>query len=414
MKKKIAILIGIAICAMLLASPALASAGYSKIYGNANEDDVLDMRDVTYIKLVIFGKKPETKLADANYDGKISMLDVGQTKLIILGKEKKLTLVDQADRVVTINKPVERVVPAGITDGVRTVVQLGAAYKLVAISGTVERWVYGEDTPYWFALSQVASELKELPSVGGATDPNMELILSLKPDMIFTYGGYADVANSLQENTGIPVVCIRASGRLDYEMHRLVGTVIGKEKEAEELISYLKEKHDKVTEVTSKIPNSEKPKVYFGKRHITSTPPRYDPIDLAGGINVAGECAVGDGFGLIEVSKEQIIAWNPDIILQNTGNDKPPTSIEDILSDPALQTVTAVKERKVYHTRAYMIGWDPVTGVTQTIYMAKLFHPDKFEDLDVEEEGNAIFKRVYGADGLYTKIVEGCLLHRWE
>ncbi len=49
MKTKIAILVGIAVCAILLTSPVLASAGYSKIYGNANEDDTLDMRDVTYI-----------------------------------------------------------------------------------------------------------------------------------------------------------------------------------------------------------------------------------------------------------------------------------------------------------------------------------------------------------------------------
>jgi iron complex transport system substrate-binding protein len=57
MKKKTFVLVGIAICTILLTSPVLASAGYSKIYGNANEDDTLDMRDVTYIKLVIFGKK---------------------------------------------------------------------------------------------------------------------------------------------------------------------------------------------------------------------------------------------------------------------------------------------------------------------------------------------------------------------
>jgi hypothetical protein len=62
------------------------------IYGNANEDGTIDMRDTTYIKLVIFGKKPKTDLTDANYDGKVSMLDVGQTKLIILGMEKQLTV----------------------------------------------------------------------------------------------------------------------------------------------------------------------------------------------------------------------------------------------------------------------------------------------------------------------------------
>ena len=40
------------------------------VYGNANEDDTIDIRDPSYVKLISFGKKPETKLADAKYDGK--------------------------------------------------------------------------------------------------------------------------------------------------------------------------------------------------------------------------------------------------------------------------------------------------------------------------------------------------------
>jgi hypothetical protein len=55
------------------------------IYGNANEDDTIDMRDLTYVKLIFFGKKPETELADAKYDGKINPLDFIQIKLIIVG-----------------------------------------------------------------------------------------------------------------------------------------------------------------------------------------------------------------------------------------------------------------------------------------------------------------------------------------
>ena len=40
------------------------------VYGNANEDDTIDVRDLTYVKLIFFGKKPVTELADAKYDGK--------------------------------------------------------------------------------------------------------------------------------------------------------------------------------------------------------------------------------------------------------------------------------------------------------------------------------------------------------
>ena len=81
------------------------------IYGNANEDDTIDMRDVTYIKLVIFRKKPETALCDANYDGRVSMLDVVQTKLIIVGKEGELTFVDSEGEAKTIDMPVNSVIP---------------------------------------------------------------------------------------------------------------------------------------------------------------------------------------------------------------------------------------------------------------------------------------------------------------
>jgi iron complex transport system substrate-binding protein len=80
------------------------------IYGNANEDDTIDMRDLTYVKLIFFGKKPETELADAKYDGKINPLDFIQIKLIIVGKEKELTLVDTLGKAVTVHKPVKRII----------------------------------------------------------------------------------------------------------------------------------------------------------------------------------------------------------------------------------------------------------------------------------------------------------------
>ena len=410
MKMKTLVLIGIAVCVILLTSPVLTSAGYSKIYGNANEDDVLDMRDVTYIKLVIFGKKPATTLADANYDGKISMLDLGQTKLIILGKEKQLTLVDEVgfDRVVTIPRPVERVVSL-IPEATRVIIALGDADKLVGIDSSSLMYFNSEE---YTAFAKAYPEGKELPDVGGITEPNLELIVSLEPDVIFGGWSYSsEAADSTQEKTGIPVVCVytrKTMENLTTEIE-IIGKVIEQEKEAEELISYFKEKIDKVTEVTSEIPESEKPKVYLAFwSELTKTPVVYEPLDIAGGINAAGECAPG-GSGWLplamgtEVSIEQIIEWNPDIILIMHGSKKSTPTIEDVLSDPRLQTINAVKNRKVYYTLGMCSGWDHPRVFTEMLYMAKRSHPDKFEDLDVEKEGNEIFERFYGVDGLWTE-----------
>ena len=415
MKTKTGVLVGIAVCVLLLTSPVLASAGYSKIYGNANEDDVLDMRDVTYIKLVIFGKKPATTLADANYDGKISMLDVAQTKLIILGKEKKLTLVDQADRTVTVNKPVEGVATLS-PEALRTIVELDAVDKLVGISDSINK--RGAN----FIITKAYPLLYELPILGTSSEANLESIASIAPDVVFVGEPYPSVADTIKETTGIPSVCIDVpAGTVAAPFvgtsiaYRLVGEIIGKEKGAEELITYINEKIAEITGVTSKIPDGEKQKVYFMYwGAMTWTPVYYDPLNVAGGINVAKECIPTTRATLVEVSKEQIIAWNPDIILIHSPTKRHKVSIEDVLSDSDLQTVNAVKDQKVYYSRGGYNGWNTPVGVAETYYMAKLFYPDKFSDLDVEEEGNEILERFYGVEGLYTWIAENCDFYRWE
>jgi iron complex transport system substrate-binding protein len=76
------ILVGMTICLLLLASPVAASDYTLGVFGNANEDDTINMQDVT------------------------------QIELIILGKEKELTLLDSVDIIVTVKKPIERVVVA--------------------------------------------------------------------------------------------------------------------------------------------------------------------------------------------------------------------------------------------------------------------------------------------------------------
>ena len=390
----------------LLTSTVLASAGYSKIYGNANEDDVLDMRDVTYIKLVIFGKKPATTFADANYDGKISMLDIGQAKLIILGKEKKLTLVDMADRTVTVPRPIERVIDLDI-EHTRIIVALDVADKLVGIGGSLTP--ISSYSCSW-GLLKFAEAYPEKAKYVQVDAENMEQIVSLEPDVIFSYPETGD-PDTTQEKTGIPVVCARSYYNwedTDKEI-KLMAKVLEAEKEAEELILWINEKNAKVTDVTSEIPESEKPKVYlafWGKWNGESrTPPRYDPADLAGGINVARDCSIPSGTA-VTLSIEQIVAWNPDIILihHHSKMSYPNMLVEDILSDTRLQSVNAVKNRKVYYTLGLCHGWDYPRVITETVYMAKRFHPEEFEDMDIEKEGNVAFERFYHVDGLWTEL----------
>jgi len=335
-----------------------------------------------------------------------------QIALIILEREKELTLLDQADRVVTVPRPIERVVTT-FPSVTRAILVVDGIDRIVGVSSVLTK--YSDK----MLCLQAYPELNELPTVGIHTEPNPESILALKPDVIFSWASTADV---LQEKTGIPVITITTPSYFDggsWESYRLAGNILGREEEVEALISYANEKIEEVTEVTSEIPEDEKPKVYFvsccrGICEITKTWGRYAPGDIAGGINVAEDQVLSSGSSI--VSKEQIIDWNPDLILLHGGSktDAWDLSIEDILADPDLQTVNAVKNGNVNYTKGYMIGWDPATGLTEAFYMAKLFHPDKFEDLDVEEKNNEILKRFYGVDGLYTWLLENYDFYRWD
>lgn len=74
-------------------------------------DDKIDENDIAYVEGVIKGTNAATNLSDADYNGKVDENDTAQIKLILAGDEKKLTIIDNANRIVTINMPVERFIP---------------------------------------------------------------------------------------------------------------------------------------------------------------------------------------------------------------------------------------------------------------------------------------------------------------
>jgi iron complex transport system substrate-binding protein len=357
------------------------------------------------------------------------MLDIGQTKLIILGKEKMLTLVDHVDRTVTVPRPIERVVSLA-PDATKAIVALGECDKLVGVSTSSKICLCYEyyDSPERAPICTAkvcGGRLFELPEIRSYPTINEELIVSLEPDVIIPFAKDSTTLNVLQEKTGIPVVGLSAPGgytlfEYGYNIIECMGTLLEKEEDAEEMISFVEEKLDEVREVTSQIPEEEKPKIYIVsrcEREVATTVLGYDPLDAAGGTNVAKGAGEAARDMSLKVSKEQIIAWNPDIILifRRSLKTEVPITIESVLSDPDLQSVDAVKNESVYYSLTPHCSGKPLDRIlANTMYLAKLLHPDKFEDLDVEEEGNEIFKRFLGVDGLFSEYADYTIwLREW-
>ena len=356
------------------------------VYGNANEDDTIDMRDLTYVKLIFFGKKPETELADAKYDGKINPLDFIQIKLIIVGKEKELTIVDTADRIVTVKKPVKRIIPLGHGPYDAEVIRMfGAKDKIVGATTNIIK------TGAYFP------ELSKLPSVGRDDAPDYEVVLSLNPDLVIaaTYK-VADFDEKLPDNIALVGLNFWKPEDMKEEVLKLA-YILGKRDEAKH---YIEDFHDKYIDSmkvrTEGLSEEERPKVYLeksykaykayggGSTYVMRT------MDTAGGKNIFADIAKSS----IDVDPEKVVVRNPDIIIKYLGHYKAtykfgydvddPSELkpvrDDILSRPELAKVNAVKNGKVYLIDlGHNTGPDYPVG---TAYWAKWFQPDLFEDLD--------------------------------
>lgn len=403
-------LISFTLCLLMVVMPAAANEDsfdwaheeMLTIYGNANLDDIIDENDLEYVRAIINGTENKTQFADANYDGKIDKDDIAQIAAIIAGNETELTIQDMAGRAVTVPRPIKRVVSAAGLDSTRVLVYLNEEDKIVGL---------GSYSTTWSPINYAAPGLANV-TVVGSTELNIEQIAMLKPDVIFV--GTRSKPDEIQKKTHIPTVGVLSGidSCLAFGMVRTIGWVMGREDRAEELVSYADKKLYEVTNITSKIPEDEKPRVYScsGLHEGVTTALSYKlVIEAAGGIDVAPELA---NYSKTQISKEKIIDWNPDVIIVHNGD---PKKIEAVLSDPVLQNVNAVKNKSIYPVKIGLGGKGILAqSVTQVFYLAKLFHPDEFKDLDVEKEGNEILKIFYRVDGLYTELAKEFQLYRWD
>ena len=355
------------------------------IYGNANEDDTIDMRDLTYVKLIFFGKKPETELADAKYDGKINPLDFIQIKLIIVGKEKELTIIDDADRIVTIPRPLERVVVMSGRES-EAIRLLEEENKVVGVPNYFSKKGYAGIFPV----------IADKPSIGSLFNPDYEKIIELEPQVLFIIWPHKHRVPTFEEKVGpagivIAVIHLRLEEYETYDTGlRKIAWMFRKEERAEKIIKWRHKYLDLIEERVKGLKPEKKPTVYFEawrEWHTVAKGGSYHlAIVMAGGKNIFAELLVH----YPDVDPEDVIKRNPEIIIRGdysidytvTDDTAVKKVWEEIMGRDTLKEVKAVKEGKVYVLSSDLLYRKNTIGV---FYLAKLFHPDLFEDLHPEE-----------------------------
>ena len=288
-------------------------------------------------------------------------------------------VVDAAQRRVEIPARVERIYAAGPPASI--LVFAVAPDKLI---GWTSAWREAE-RPF------IAQRYADLPTLGRLTGrgntANVEVVLQAKPDFIIDYGTVsptlASLADRVQAQTGISYVLLDGDFDRMTEAIREVGKIANEEKRAESLARYTQEAVSDIRQRVARIPASRRPRVYYGRgpqglNTGLAGSINVESIEQLGAVNVAAELGRG---GLVQVSIEQVLRWNPDFVITID-----PNFYAMARNHPLWRDLPAVRAGRFHLAPNVPFGWiDFPPSINRLIglrWLARILYPEAFpEDL---------------------------------
>jgi iron complex transport system substrate-binding protein len=236
-----------------------------------------------------------------------------------------------------------------------------------------------------FMLPDICAKPEVGRITGRGNTANLETVIALKPDLILDVGStretFASLASRVQEQTGVPYALLDGRFGAIATTYRKLGELIGRQADAEKLARYAEDTLTTITRRIDVIPLDRRPRVYYARG------PRGLVTGLGSSINVetiemvARNVAGDNKGGLANVSIEQVLLWNPDVIVTIDRD-----FAANVRNDPAWASVAAVKAGRVHLSPKMPFGWvDFPPSVNRLIglwWLAKILYPAQFpEDL---------------------------------
>lgn len=324
-------------------------------------------------------------------------------------QEREIT--DMAGRTMTVPLEIESVFSTG---------PAAAIYLYTLVPDKLLGWNYALND---IEKSIILEQYHDLPNFGQGDAVNYEAVIAAGPTIALNVtsinDGSIDASDALAEQLGVPVVMV-SSDLLDAPaVYRFMGELFGVEEQAEALAAYAEETFNAISSLD--IPNEEKVRIFYGNGEDSlETAPAGSShgqiIDLVNAVNVA-DLELGDG-SRVQISAEQLLAWDPDVIIVNgepkadmTGS----AAAEAILADPLFATLKAVQNGAVYGTPNAPFSWvDRPPGPNRIIgmrWLSGLIYPT-YLNFDVDEEVREFFQLFYHvelSDEQLTQLYNGTL-----
>jgi iron complex transport system substrate-binding protein len=317
---------------------------------------------------------------------------------------------DMLGNTVVIPKEVKRVALFGGPTG-QIAYLLGAQDKLCAVTSTIR-------------LSKLVQEMdpniKNIPAprtVSGSI--NIEELIMSNPELVLA----GDIDGEIvKRKTDIPVALLLSSMKEGFEAIKnevkFFAEIFNKHDRATYFIDYLDKTVNMIKERTKDIPAEKRKIVYNGyqKNHLVTIGGDMfiqEFIETAGCRNAAATISTKAGRkeglhqGLGVVSMEQVIEWDPDIIVINMENS------DDMYKDARWSQIRAVRNKAIYKQPTGIFILDRPTvesAFLYTLWIAKTAYPEKFHDVDMNKEVKKFYKEIFGfklSDSQVKNILNG-------
>lgn len=320
------------------------------------------------------------------------------------------TFTDQISREVKVPDKVDRIVVLQ-HQTLNLLVQMNATDKIV---GVMSNWKQQLGSNY----ARLAPELSNKASLGDLTHVDAEKLVALHPQVVFVTNYAPQEMIDKISSLGIPAVAIslrhddegernklnpvmadeeQAYVKGLYEGIMLIGNIINKPEEAKALIKATENGCRMVSNRLQLLPEEQRVRAYMANPELTTYGSgKYTGLMMkhAGAVNVAASTIKG----FKQVSIEQVIEWNPQVIfVQN----RYPAVVNEIQSSPQWQVIDAVKNHRVYLMPEYAKAWGypmPEAMGIGELWMAKKLYPEKFNDVDMHKIVNDWYRTFYRTD----------------
>ncbi len=302
------------------------------------------------------------------------------------------TITDLAGNTLELEAPVTGVVGTH-NPTMNLAIVLGGGGKYITGFGNKEM----ADELYSYVFPELANDV---PQIGKGKNINYETVLSLEPQLAILPERFAYMVEEFGD-VGVPAVVVLSSTESFESIQDsllLMGSILGEDARAAEIVDMMQSIEDDVVSATAGVADADKPSVIFlGSSSMLSVATdsmiQTEIMEKAGAVNAVTGLTVYGSFA--DVSAEDIVGWNPDIIWVPNYADY---TVEDVLNDPMFASITAVKNGDVYYFPSALEPWDYPTAscVLGLAWAASVLHPDLYSQDQLMAAADDFYSLIYG------------------